>query len=49
VAGEDQTLDSGAAHVQHQHVEDDPDGGVPIEHVSAAELTRDTEHTEETA
>jgi N utilization substance protein A len=37
VAGEDQTLDTGAAHAQHRHVEDDPDGGVPIEHVPHAE------------
>ncbi len=33
VAGEDQTLESGA--VVLQRVEDDPDGGVPIEHVEA--------------
>jgi transcription termination/antitermination protein NusA len=33
VTGEDETLDSGAAH--HRHVEDDPDAGVPIEHVQA--------------
>jgi N utilization substance protein A len=39
VAGEDETLDSGAAHAHHQHVEDDPDGGVPIERVAAAEST----------
>ncbi|HZP73374.1 MAG TPA: transcription termination factor NusA [Gaiellaceae bacterium] len=31
VAGEDETLESGAAVLQR--VEDDPDGGVPIEHV----------------
>ncbi len=39
VGGEDQTLDSGSAHAQHEHVEDDPDGGVPIERVAAAETT----------
>jgi len=33
VTGEDETLDSGAAH--HRHVEDDPDAGIPIEHVQA--------------
>jgi hypothetical protein len=31
VAGEDETLESGSAHVHHQHVEDDPDAGIPIE------------------
>src|SRR5690242_20135886 len=31
VAGEDETLDTGAAHAHHRHVEDDPTGGVPIE------------------
>src|SRR6266446_4980790 len=31
VAGEDETLESGAAHVHHQHVEDDPNAGIPIE------------------
>jgi N utilization substance protein A len=31
VAGEDQTLDSGAGHAHHQHVEDDPNAGIPIE------------------
>src|SRR5947209_9122590 len=30
VAGVDETLDSGAAHAQHRHVEDDPHVGVPI-------------------
>jgi transcription termination/antitermination protein NusA len=35
VSGEDQTLESGAAHVRH--VEDDPDGGIPIEHVHERE------------
>jgi N utilization substance protein A len=30
VPGEDQTLDSGAAHAQHRHVEDDPHAGVPV-------------------
>ncbi len=39
VDGADETLDSAAAHAQHQHVEDDPDGGVPIEHAGAAEST----------
>jgi transcription termination/antitermination protein NusA len=39
VAGEDQTLESGAGHAHHRHVEDDPDGGVPIERVAAAEST----------
>jgi hypothetical protein len=33
VPGEDETLESGAAHVQH--VEDDPLGGIPIETVPA--------------
>jgi N utilization substance protein A len=37
VAGEDQTLDTGAAHAHHRHVEDDPDAGVPIEHVREGE------------
>jgi N utilization substance protein A len=37
VAGADETLDSGAAHVHHEHVEDDPLGGVPVETVSADE------------
>jgi len=31
VPGEDETLDTGAAHAQHRHVEDDPNGGVPVE------------------
>jgi N utilization substance protein A len=31
VAGEDETLESGSAHVHHQHVEDDPNAGIPIE------------------
>ena len=39
VAGEDQTLESGPSHAHHRHVEDDPDGGVPIERVAAAEST----------
>src|SRR6478735_29889 len=30
VTGEDQTLDSGAAHPQHVHVTDDPHAGIPI-------------------
>jgi N utilization substance protein A len=37
VAGEDTTLDTGDAHAHHEHVEDDPDGGVPIERVAAVE------------
>jgi N utilization substance protein A len=37
VAGEDQTLDSGAAHAHHQHVEDDPNEGIPVEHVAETE------------
>jgi N utilization substance protein A len=37
VPGEDQTLDTGAAHPRH--VEDDPDGGVPIERVAATDAT----------
>jgi hypothetical protein len=28
---DDETLDSGATHAQHRHVEDDPRGGVPVE------------------
>jgi transcription termination/antitermination protein NusA len=39
VAGEDETLDSGDAHAHHQHVVDDPDGGVPIERIAAGETT----------
>jgi N utilization substance protein A len=35
VPGEDHTLDSGPSHVHHQHVQDDPDGGVPIVHKEA--------------
>ena len=31
VAGEDVTLDSGAGHAHHEHVEDDPNEGIPIE------------------
>jgi N utilization substance protein A len=31
VAGVDETLDSGAGHAHHRHVEDDPNAGVPIE------------------
>jgi N utilization substance protein A len=31
VAGEDETLDSGAAHAHHRHVEDDPQGGIPVQ------------------
>jgi N utilization substance protein A len=31
VAGEDETLESGPAHTHHQHVEDDPNAGIPIE------------------
>jgi transcription termination/antitermination protein NusA len=31
VPGEDETLETGAAHAHHSHVEDDPTGGVPIE------------------
>ncbi|HEY7396804.1 MAG TPA: transcription termination factor NusA [Gaiellaceae bacterium] len=31
VAGEDQTLETGAAQSEHRHVEDDPNDGVPIE------------------
>src|SRR5438094_2663176 len=31
VPGEDETLDTGAAHAHHRHVEDDPTGGVPVE------------------
>jgi transcription termination/antitermination protein NusA len=30
VAGEDETLDSGAAHAHHAHTVDDPMGGVPV-------------------
>jgi N utilization substance protein A len=39
VTGEDQTLETGAGHAHHQHVEDDPDGGVPIERVAATDST----------
>ena len=39
VAGEDETLDSGGGHAHHQHVVDDPDGGVPIERIAAGETT----------
>jgi N utilization substance protein A len=38
VAGEDQTLETGASHAHHRHVEDDPDAGVPVEHVHEAEV-----------
>ena len=31
VAGEDQTLETGAAQAEHRYVEDDPNEGVPIE------------------
>jgi N utilization substance protein A len=31
VPGEDQTLETGAAQAQHRYVEDDPNGGIPIE------------------
>jgi hypothetical protein len=31
VPGEDETLETGAAHAHHQHVEDDPLAGVPVE------------------
>src|SRR5207249_5901099 len=31
VPGEDETLETGAAHAHHRHVEDDPTGGVPVE------------------
>ncbi len=31
VPGEDETVESGSAHVHHKHVEDDPLAGVPIE------------------
>jgi hypothetical protein len=43
VPGEDQTLESGPAHVHHQHVEDDPNGGVPIETVSATDDVEETQ------
>jgi N utilization substance protein A len=32
VPGEDETLETGAAHAHHRHVEDDPNAGVPVEH-----------------
>jgi N utilization substance protein A len=32
VAGEDETLDTGAGHAHHRHVEDDPEGGIPVIH-----------------
>jgi hypothetical protein len=35
VRGDDETLESGASHVRH--VQDDPDGGIPIERVAAVE------------
>jgi transcription termination/antitermination protein NusA len=31
VTGEDETLETGAAQAQHRYVEDDPNGGIPIE------------------
>jgi hypothetical protein len=37
VAGEDETLDTGAAHAHHRHVEDDPEGGIPVVHEREAE------------
>jgi transcription termination/antitermination protein NusA len=33
VAGEDQTLETGAAQAEHRYVEDDPNDGIPIETV----------------
>jgi transcription termination/antitermination protein NusA len=38
VAGEDETLDTGAGHARHTHVEDDPDGGVPVEPVQVEQV-----------
>ena len=35
VSGEDETLETGAAHAHHEHVVDDPNAGVPIETVAA--------------
>jgi transcription termination/antitermination protein NusA len=35
VPGEDETLETGASHAQHRHVEDDPYGGVPVVHEEA--------------
>jgi N utilization substance protein A len=43
VAGEDETLDSGSAHVHHQHVEDDPLAGVPVETVPATDEAEETQ------
>ena len=37
VDGPDETEASGGDHVHHQHVEDDPLGGVPVEVASAAD------------
>jgi N utilization substance protein A len=37
VPGEDETLDSGAGHAHHRHVQDDPNGGVPVVEERAAE------------
>jgi N utilization substance protein A len=37
VEGPDETEGTGADHVHHQHVEDDPLGGVPVETVAAAD------------
>jgi hypothetical protein len=37
VPGPDETLETGASHAHHRHVEDDPQGGVPIETVAPAD------------
>jgi hypothetical protein len=43
VPGEDETLETGAAHAHHQHVEDDPHAGVPIETVPATDEAEETQ------
>jgi N utilization substance protein A len=43
VPGEDETLETGAAHAHHQHVEDDPHAGVPIEVVPATDEAEETQ------
>ncbi|HEX4679517.1 MAG TPA: hypothetical protein VH210_10000, partial [Gaiellaceae bacterium] len=42
VAGEDETLETGAAHAHHEHVEDDPNAGIPIETVAAPDDAEET-------
>jgi hypothetical protein len=43
VPGEDETLETGAAHVHHEHVEDDPNAGIPIETIAATDDAEETQ------